>query len=203
MKRLFIARHGETAWNSDNRVQGSVDVPLSEEGIRQAEALAEFLAGLKVPFGRIYTSDLSRASTTGRIIASRLGVDDRVASPLLRELNCGEWEGRAIAELREVQAEAFRSWRHDPRFAIPGGESLVDMAARVERFFSEEAAALEAQENVLLVAHGLFNRMVLAHLMGLDPQQSRFFAQDNAAISVFEWVRGRCYCLAWNVACHL
>lgn len=203
MKRLFIARHGETAWNSDNRVQGSVDVPLSEEGVRQAEALADFLAGLKVPFGRIYASDLSRAATTGKIIAARLGAGECVQSPLLRELNCGEWEGRAIAELREEQAEAYRAWRHDPGFAVPGGESLVEMKARVEAFFAEEAEALGRHENVLLVAHGLFNRMILAHLMGLDPQQSRFFAQDNAALSVFEWIRGRCYCLAWNIACHL
>lgn len=88
MRTLVLVRHGETEWNSDNRVQGSVDVPLSEEGLRQASALAEFL-----------------------------------------------------------RANGFT--------------------------------------------------------MDIDPQQSRYFAQDNAAMSVFQWVRGRVYCLAWNVVCHI
>ena len=154
-------------------------------------------------FDRIYTSDLSRSRTTGQVIAEKLGVPAPVASPLLRELHCGVWEGRSIPDLRETEGETYRLWRHDPNFAIPGGESMLDLRAHVEAFFREEAAALESSEKVLVVAHGLLNRMLLSCLMDIDPQQSRYFAQDNAAMSVFQWVRGRVYCLAWNVVCHI
>jgi broad specificity phosphatase PhoE len=203
MNTLVLVRHGETEWNSDNRVQGSVDVPLSEEGTRQARALAAFLREKGFAFDRAYTSDLDRSRTTGQVIADALAIPALVASPLLRELNCGAWEGRSIPELRERETEAYRRWRHESDFAVPGGESMLDLRARVEAFFSEQAAALESSENVLIVAHGLLNRMVLSVVMGLDPQQSRYFAQDNAAMSVFRWVRGRVHCVAWNVACHL
>lgn len=203
MNRLVLVRHGETEWNSGGRVQGSVDIPLSEKGRTQAEALAEFFARADIRFDRIYTSDLSRSAETGRIIAGKLGVERVAASPLLRELDCGQWEGRFMDELRVADKENFDAWRRDPAFPVPGGESLLDMRARAEAFFREEATPLDESESVLVVAHGLFNRMVLSVLMGIDPQVSRFFAQDNSAFDVFDRVRGRVHCTAWNILCHL
>lgn len=203
MKRLILIRHGETEWNSDRRIQGSVDVPLSEKGVAQAEALAETLAGEGETFDRVYTSDLQRSSHTGKILAERLGVEAVTASPLLRELHCGAWEGRAIDDLRTGESEAYERWLLDPDFVIPGGESVTQLHGRVRRFFTEERPNLDASRAVLIVAHGLLNRMVLSVLLKLDPQHSRYFSQDNTAMNVFTWHGPRCYCEAWNLTCHL
>jgi broad specificity phosphatase PhoE len=203
MDKLVLIRHGETEWNSDKRIQGSVDVPLSPRGIRQAEALAETLLGDGMSFGRAYASDLDRSRTTAQILAERLDVPVLVTSPLLRELHCGAWEGRFIEDLRTNESEAYEAWIHHPDFVIPAGESIMDLHHRVELFLDEQKAALDETENVLVVAHGLLNRMVLSVLLKLDPQQSRFFQQDNTAINVFSFWRDRIYCDAWNLTCHL
>ncbi len=203
MKTLILVRHGETEWNSDRRIQGSVDVPLSEVGREQAAALAHELAEQGLLVDRVYTSDLRRSRETGRVIAERLGVAEVSESPLLRELHCGEWEGRLIEELRTSETAHYEEWLDDPAFVIPGGESILQLRSRAETFFEQERAELEKHGRVLVVAHGLINRMVLSVLLRLDPQRSRYFSQDNTAIDVFTWRGNRVYCDVWNLTCHL
>jgi broad specificity phosphatase PhoE len=203
MKYLVLVRHGETEWNSDNRVQGSVDVPLSEKGKAQAAALADALAARGVRFPVAYTSDLSRARETARVVQQRLDVPRLAVDPLLREMHCGDWEGRSIDALRESEPGAYDSWMDDPAFRIPGGESVEDVRARVDRFFESRAGELESAGHVLIVAHGLLNRMILSRVMGLPPQRARYFATDNASVSLFRFTRGRVFCDGWNVGCHL
>ncbi|MGC8724377.1 MAG: histidine phosphatase family protein [Acidobacteriota bacterium] len=204
MRTLIVVRHGETEWNSEKRIQGSVNVPLSPKGIGQAEALAETMAREAWRFDRVYTSDLDRSRTTAQILADRLEIPVLVTSPLLRELHCGLWEGRAIEELRTREPEAYASWLDDPEWAIPGGESVSELYGRVVTFFKEQKATLEGCRDVLLVAHGLANRMILAALMKIEPQRARYFIQDNTAINVFSWhSNGRIYCEGWNATCHL
>jgi len=203
MKRLVLVRHGETEWNSDKRIQGSVDVPLSERGIRQAEALAGTLTAKGERFDRIYTSDLQRSLRTGEILAHRLQIPSFTTTPLLRELHCGVWEGRSIEDLRTSEWPAYERWLVDPDYAIPGGESVMQLHERVRQFLSQERAGLDESAAVIIVAHGLLNRMFLAVLLKLDPQRSRHFSQDNTAINVFTWQGRRCYCEAWNLTSHL
>ena len=203
MKTLILVRHGETDWNSDRRIQGSVDVALSETGRAQAVALAHEMAERGFLVDRVYTSDLVRSSETGRVIAERLGVSAVRAVPLLRELHCGDWEGRLIDDLRLNERELYEAWLDDPARPIPGGESVLQLRGRVEKFFEEEKAELDATENVLIVAHGLINRMFLSVLLKLDPQRSRYFSQDNTAINVFAWRGPRVYCDEWNRTSHL
>lgn len=203
MKSLFLIRHGETDWNSDRRIQGSVDVPLSEVGRAQAAAVAHDLAEQGLRADCIFTSDLQRAAETGRILAGRLGVSHVASSPLLRELHCGEWEGRYIDDLRQNDREFYETWLDDPALVLPGGESVLQVRARVERFFETHRAGLDASENVLIVAHGLINRMFLSVLLQIDPQRARYFSQDNTAVNLFSWRGPRVYCDRWNLTCHL
>ena len=203
MNSLILVRHGETEWNSDKRIQGSVDVPLSEAGRAQAEALARAMEEEGLRPDRVYTSDLQRSSETGRIVAARLHAPAPQASPLLRELDCGEWEGRLIDDLRQNEPALYETWLDDPAFPLPGGESVLQLRARAERFFAEKEEELGASRRVLIVAHGLMNRMILSLLLKLDPQQSRYFSQDNTAVNVFNWRGPRVYCDVWNRTCHL
>lgn len=200
MNRLVLVRHGETQWNSDNRVQGSVDVPLSEKGRVQAREVAAALSARGFRFGAIFSSDLLRAAETAGIIAEEMNIGVPRTDPLLRELHCGEWEGEPFALLHEAHPADFERWLKDPGFRIPGGESMMDVCRRAGSFFEARKKSLDETDEVLLVAHGLFNRMVLSVLTGIEPQKCRFFAQDNAAFNLLEFRGEQAWCLAWNVA---
>lgn len=201
MRLLVLVRHGETEWNHDNRVQGSMDIPLSPRGREQAEALARELLRRREAYDLLFTSDLQRAGETARILASRLGGLDVTVDPLLREMDCGRWEGLAIDDLREREPEGWRRWMDDPSFRVPGGESILDVRERARAFFRNRREELEGAQRVMVVAHGLLNRMILSEVMAVEPQRARFFATDNASFARFRWSRGRVFCDAWNAGC--
>ena len=90
MARIYLVRHGETAWNQDKRYQGQTDIPLTEKGREQAQRAAERLAGVGASF--LISSDLSRALDTAAVIGQRLGLSV-ISCPLWRERNYGRWGG--------------------------------------------------------------------------------------------------------------
>ena len=90
MTTLLLVRHGETDWNAEGKLQGHTDRPLNDYGRRQAQALADRLAGEAID--AVYASDLSRARETAEILGARLGLPV-VVDPDLREKNWGSWEG--------------------------------------------------------------------------------------------------------------
>ena len=195
MKRLYLVRHGETEWNAGNKVQGSIDIPLSEKGRAQAKLLAGYLKNLPRP-QKIFSSTLSRAQETAEIIAGALELENPEANPLLREIDCGEWEGRTFDELLREYPKEYAMWRMSSSYKCPGGESVEDVRERITRFFLEAGAALP--ETVLMVTHGLFNRAMLSFIMDLPLQQCRHFEQDNGALNVFIWGHVMPHLAAWN-----
>lgn len=153
MLELLLARHGETAWNVEGRVQGHTDLPLNESGIAQAEALATQLAA--EPLVAVHSSDLLRARATASAVASRHGLDV-VLDPDLREKNFGSWEGMTDTEIRERHPDALRGTWGD-------GESSEAVARRavaaIERIRSQYTDG-----TVLVVSHGGALRAILDHL---------------------------------------
>src|SRR5947209_9607942 len=125
--QLVLVRHGETEWNRDQRVQGHLDVALSERGIEQAQRLARWLTG--EPIDALYSSDLQRARVTAEILAGgRLPVR---LEPRLREGRFGVFEGLTAAEITSAYPEEYRAWREDAvRHRPPGGETLEDLQLR-------------------------------------------------------------------------
>lgn len=128
---LLLARHGQTDDNIEPiRGQGFRDTPLNEVGIAQAHALAERVAD-EFQVASLWSSDLSRAMTTARIVGQRIGLEPRI-DPRLREGNRGDWEGRRFIDVAEEEPEAWAAWlRAGPDFRFPGGESLQEQADRV------------------------------------------------------------------------
>src|SRR5579885_891994 len=94
--RLYLVRHGQTAWNAQEKAQGHTDVPLDETGKIQAQRLAELLEGSRIDL--ILTSDLQRSKETAQVIADRFGAPLE-ATELLRERSFGEWEGLPYTEV--------------------------------------------------------------------------------------------------------
>src|SRR5437763_621080 len=151
---ILLARHGETDWNVEGRLQGWDDRPLNATGRTQARELAERLAD--VPFDAVYASDLSRARETAELVAEPHGVPVVVDSDL-REMDYGSWSGLTRSEIEE---RFPGQTRHD-------GETREEHLGRVLAA-AERIAARHPGERVLIVSHGGSLRALRRHC-GVDP----------------------------------
>ncbi len=177
---MILVRHGETAWNAEGRFQGHTDVPLSDRGRRQAEALARRLAREKID--AIYASDLQRAWETATIIAAPHGLEVR-PEPRLREMHFGVWEGLTFDEIEARYPGSFDLLVTDPLAAgPPQGETMGEVMARVQALL-EDLQRRHAQQTVLLVAHGGSFQMLMCHSLGLTPRARWQFRLSPASLS--------------------
>ncbi|MGF6821239.1 broad specificity phosphatase PhoE [Microbacterium sp. ZKA21] len=167
-QRAYLARHGQTTWNLEGRLQGQLDSPLTSDGIAQAKAAAEKLAGSGIR--TVCTSPLGRAVATSVIIAERLGASV-VEIADLAEVDHGEMAGMTWAEIEAVFPGA-RAERAENRYgwAFPGGESYAQARLRARRALSE--CGWSADGTPLLVSHEMIGRMLRAELRGLDAAQA-------------------------------
>ncbi|MBN1415916.1 MAG: histidine phosphatase family protein [Bacteroidales bacterium] len=191
MKTLvYLVRHGETHWNLEQRLQGQLDSPLTEEGIRQATAMAGKLSGIR--FDAIYSSDLERARHTAQIITSRF---DRITiryDNRIRERHFGSFQGLTWKEIAEkFPDEAARELSRDPMNKAPGGESKHQLLARTVDFFDDIATG-HPGERVLVISHGGVLNVWIRHVLQLPFETPRRFHLPNAAINIFE-----CICNQW------
>jgi probable phosphoglycerate mutase len=149
---IFLARHGETDWNAEQRWQGHADTALNERGREQARVLARRLAD--VAFEAVYASDLQRARETAEIVAAALGLSVRL-EPALREIDVGSWQGLTNTEVLARFPGVDRA----------DGETLD---AFRERVLGALHAICERHDggNVLVVAHGGCVRTIQRHLFG-------------------------------------
>lgn len=169
MTTIHLARHGETDWNRELRWQGHSDPPLNDRGRRQAQMLADALDGM--PLVAVYTSDLSRATETAEIVASRLNLPVSV-DPALREIDVGSWEGFTLAEIETRFPEAVARWEERGEHGWEGGESHDQMAARVREAVRSIAARHEGEE-ILIVTHGGPIRALKSLAAGVDYPRDR------------------------------
>jgi probable phosphoglycerate mutase len=156
MTTILLARHGETDWNAERRVQGHSDTPLNETGRAQARALGDELA--EEPFDAVYSSDLLRAHETARIVAQRRGLEVTAIRDL-RERHFGTWEGLTDDEILVRFPEAHSG-------AWGDGETRDEMAQRVFDAL-QRIAETHPSGRVLVVSHGGPLRAVLTHC-GVD-----------------------------------
>jgi broad specificity phosphatase PhoE len=184
---LWVVRHGETTWSTDGRHTGSVDIPLTDEGRRQAEALRSSLSAHA--FADVLSSPRSRAVETARLA----GFGDRVEIvDALREWDYGEDEGRTTAEIQQDRP-GWSIWRDGPK----GGETLDHVAERADGVI---ARARAASGDVLCFAHGHLLRILAARWLGLRPNDGRLFNLGPARISVLGWERETAVIDRWNEA---
>ena len=174
--RLYIARHGQTAWNIQGKAQGHSDIPLDEIGLAQAEALSRALQGVGVE--RVVSSDLFRARQTAEAVAGPLGLSVEMRHDL-RERSFGEWEGRhytqVIADLDALPGDRLLA-------RPPGGESFTDLWARVGPAVEE---LREFDRTTLVVCHGALKATLLARMLDGTLETARFFRFPNCALTSF------------------
>jgi glucosyl-3-phosphoglycerate phosphatase len=167
--RLILVRHGQSTYNAQARLQGQADPPLSEAGRHEAELLKPALA--RFAADRVVTSDLKRARET----AALLGYPDARPDARFREIDVGEWAGRALSEFPSASEPA---WRGGPLKA-PDGESWDALQARVGDAIDELIAA---GGSWLVVCHGGVVRAAFSHVTGADPR--RVAGPANASVTI-------------------
>ncbi len=180
---VYLARHGQTAYNLERRFQGQMQVPLDQTGIAQAYDLAERASA--IDFAALWSSPLRRARETAEIVAACIGLPIQEDARLM-ETDAGDWTDRSFAEIQAQTPELFAGFANgDPAFAFPGGESFAEQGIRVGAAIAEIE---QGEMPALVVCHGVVIRIALfqraghrvalaervpnAALVPLDPQQA-------------------------------
>jgi broad specificity phosphatase PhoE len=182
---VVLVRHGETDWSLSGKHTGSTDVPLTERGREQAREVGEAIQGRE--FARVLTSPLGRALETCRLAGFGEQAEQRDD---LMEWDYGAYEGRTTPEVRE-ERPGWTLWRD----GVPDGETIEQVAARVDRVIEEVRAA---PGDALLFAHGHVLRVLAARWLGLDPAAGALFALDPATLSTLGYEREAAVIRLWN-----
>ena len=200
--RILAIRHGETAWNVDTRIQGHLDIPLNEVGLRQAQRLAQTLAQ-RDAIDAVYASDLSRAHTTASAIAQAMG-QSVTAHTGLRERHFGQFQGRTFAEIEVELPEHALHWRkRSPEWTPPGnGESLLMLRERILKTVDELAARHTGQQ-IVMVAHGGVMDILYRAATRLDLQAPRTWQLTNTAVNRLLWTPQGLSLVGWGDTSHL
>ena len=183
LTRVYLMRHGEVANDGQKRYNGHIDVDITEAGVEQMRRLAGMLAGK--PIKAVYSSDLIRSVKGADIIAKQL---DLSFTPLrqLRERSVGVWEGLTADEIKERFPEEFQLWRADLlNYRPTGGECVTDVRDRIIPEYERLVAAHPDQEIAMLL-HGGVNRVILAHVLGLDLNNLFRLDQSFGALNIIE-----------------
>lgn len=200
--RILAIRHGETAWNVDTRLQGHLDIPLNEVGLRQAQQLAHSLAQGDA-IDAVYASDLSRAFSTAQAIAQRVGQSVHPHMGL-RERHFGVFQGRTFAQIEAELPEQAWHWRkRTPDWTPPqGGESLIALRTRIVATV-DELAARHPGQHIVIVAHGGVLDILYRAATRLDLQAPRTWSLTNTAVNRLLWTPQGLSLVGWGDTSHL
>ncbi|MBX3427321.1 MAG: histidine phosphatase family protein [Pirellulales bacterium] len=128
---LLLVRSGQTEYERQGRIQGTLDVPLCEDGRAQAEQTAVELKDAVATIGALYASDCTCAAQTAAILGARLGLKPKQLAKL-QNLDQGLWQGLLVSDVRDKQPRVFRKWQEEPGAVCPPeGETLQDAKARI------------------------------------------------------------------------
>jgi probable phosphoglycerate mutase len=180
-RKVFLIRHGRIkTQDTDKRYIGQIDLPLDEEGIRQAVCLQKKLAGEDI--STIYCSDLSRTLKTAEIIAADM--DIRIITRKdLREISLGEWEGCAFTDIERRFPSEFKARGEDiAYYRVAGGESFAECGQRVTAAFDDIMRC--STGNIVIVGHAGGNRLILCHLLGIPLANLFRIRQDFGCLNI-------------------
>jgi broad specificity phosphatase PhoE len=201
MSKIYLVRHGETEWNKEGRSQGcSNDIPLSEVGMIQANAIANRLKNESIDL--FFSSNLTRAVQTAKAIAVHHNKEVIMYKEFM-EISFGAWEGLRFDEIKEKYIDVYKIWRDTPHIAkVPGAESILEIKERSMTKLME-IINTEKDKNILIVSHGITIKVLIASIMGIDLSNLHKIRQDNTALNIFEYRNNNFYTHLVNDTCHL
>lgn len=160
MLNLYITRHGETKWNTEGRLQGWMNSPLTEKGILQGQKLNQAVKMYDIQ--KIYSSPSERALKTAISAKGKLGVEIELMDEL-KEMNMGQWEGKTLEQIKEKEPENFENyWLRPHLFVKNTGENFDEMLARTKRAL-DKIVQENPEGNVLIVTHGVTLKALMSH----------------------------------------
>jgi len=183
---IVLIRHGQTEWSANGRHTSYTDLPLTEEGERQAAKVGEALAGVR--FAAVLCSPRQRAIRTAELA----GLPVTAIDEDLVEWNYGEYEGIRTAEIRQTRPD-WTLWRD----GCPGGETPEQVGARLDRVL-DRARKWLPEGHVALVGHGHALRVTGARWAGLPPSAGGLLALDTATLSLLGYEHERQVIRRWN-----
>lgn len=200
MTKIFLIRHGETEWNKIGKLQGSSDIDLLPEGIKQAHLLAEH-----APFSSvdaIYSSDLTRAVETAEILAQKFNLPV-IKKRGLRETRFGSWEGKYLNELITENDAGFEHFFTRPdKVQPPGGETFLQSQARIMNAL-DEIIADNAGKNIIVVSHGAAIRLIICAALVIPISKMWSIGQYNMALNILTFADGNFSVELLNSTLHL
>ena len=184
--KLYFIRHGQTDWNEAKKIQGSCDIELNANGIKQAEALCRKLKEEAYPISAIYTSKQKRALQTAHLIGQGIHLSP-IAVDGLQEVNLGHWEGLSWSQVKTQYPKEYEDWYYNRRYSkVHQGEAYQEV---VERAMT--ALRLIIKENtgdIAIVTHNAVIMCLQCFLTDTPFDQMKNFKSDNTAISVIDSV---------------
>ena len=198
--RVILVRHGQTEWNSKGIFRGVIDIGLNENGERQARQTGEKLGQLRID--AVYSSPLSRADKTARIIAS---FHDRKVKTIesLTDMDFGVWQGLNREQVKERYPEVFQIWEKSPdKVKIPEAETLSGVRKRIELGL-KSILNDHGRQTVVIVSHGLIIKVLLCVVLGMDNSHFWKLRQDNSSINIFEYSKEGTKLFLMNDTTHL
>jgi len=192
---VYLMRHGDSRTDAVRRFIGQSDQPLNDTGRAQAEWWRRKLS--RIPFSRIYCSNLKRSVETARIIGRRMPAPLTILPPL-GEIDLGSWDGMPVSEVRRLfPLEYIRRGADLVGYRPAGGESFADLSVRVLPAF--EDVLQQSGENLLIVGHAGVNRVILCHLLGMPPANLFRLDQGYGCLNILEYSAGSWKVLRLNI----
>lgn len=197
--RVYLARHGKTIYSHEERYFGQKDIPLSQEGINQINALAKRLAVSE--FAAIFSSDLQRARMSAEIIANKSD-SEIIIEPGFKEMNLGAWDGLTYNEINKISPDLAREWMDNPaNFKFPQGESLFELRERVITALTPLISEFKGG-SILIVSHGGPIRVILCEALKLNLIHFLRIGQDYSALNIVDYYNDFAVCTLINDLCH-
>ncbi len=185
--RIYLFRHGETANAGQVCFNGHHDIDLSPQGLAQFERIAETFRSQSLK--AVYSSDLRRT----RIGAERIGEPHGlkpIACAEIRELCFGDWEGMSIEEVNQkYPGQLAERLKNIAAFSVKGGETFTDLRDRVIPKY-EEIVAQHQEGQIVIVAHGGVNRVILAHILGIPIRNLFRIQQEYGTLNIIQYYDG-------------
>ncbi len=199
--RLIFVRHGFSEANRDKIFAGQTEAPLTETGLLQAKAAAEYLKDTHIDC--IFSSTLSRAYETGLAIAKKNGLKI-IPDANLCEINGGKWENTPFSSLAEISPEAYDFWMNDLyNCKCPDGESVKDFFARIHNAVCD-IAGKNTGKCVLIATHATPIRVISCCALGLKPEKIQKVPwTPNASINIIDFEDGKFEFVERDITEHL
>ncbi|WP_084276808.1 histidine phosphatase family protein [Anaerovibrio sp. RM50] len=198
--RIILVRHGQTDYNVKDLYQGSLDIPLNETGLKQADMLAESIKDL--PIDVFISSPLERAYVTTEKCAKAKGMEISYTDPRLTEISYGDWTGQYKKDVAKKYKELAKMWKKEPwNVQIPGGETLQQLQERY-RAALDDVVQRYPGKTIFIGAHSKGNMTLMCSVLGIGLEHYSQFKQDNTCINVLEYKKGQWKLVLLNSIAH-